>query len=74
VVGLYKIIVGDIYNYNETGIRLGVGKKEKVIIALKAFQITAVKDTSRESATVAEVISGNRAIGPLLVILVGKTI
>jgi hypothetical protein len=37
VVGLYNIIVGDIYNYNKTGIRLGAGKKEKVITALKAF-------------------------------------
>ena len=74
VVGLYKIIVGDIYNYNETGIRLGAGKKEKVIIALKAFRITTVRDTSRELATVAEVISGDRAIGPPLVILAGKTI
>ena len=37
MVGLYEIIVGDIYNYDETGIRLGAGKKEKVIIALKAF-------------------------------------
>ena len=30
-------MVGDIYNYNKMGICLGVGKKEKVIIALKAF-------------------------------------
>ena len=74
VVGLYKIMVGDIYNYNETGIRLGVGKKEKVITALKAFRITTVKDTSRELATVAEVISGNGVVGPLLIILTGKTI
>jgi len=34
---LYGIEVGDIYNYNKTGICLGMGKKEKVIIALKAF-------------------------------------
>ena len=67
-------MVGDIYNYNKIGIRLGVGKKEKVIMALKAFRITAVKDTSRELATVVEVISGNRVIGPPLVILAGKTI
>ena len=67
-------MVGDIYNYNKTGIRLGVGKKEKVIIALKAFQITAVKDTSRELAIVVEVISSNRAVGPPLIILAGKTI
>ena len=37
MVGLYKIIVGDIYNYNKIGIHLGIGKKKKVIIALKAF-------------------------------------
>ena len=66
--------MGDIYNYNEIGIRLGIGKKEKVITALKAFRITAAKDTNRESATVAEVISGNRVVGPLLVILAGKII
>ena len=66
--------MGDIYNYNKIGICLGVGKKEKVIITLKAFQITTVKDTNCESATVVEVISGNGVVGPLLVILVGKTI
>jgi hypothetical protein len=66
--------VGDIYNYNKTGIRLGIGKKEKVITALKAFRITAAKDTNRESATVIEMISSNGVIGPLLIILAGKTI
>ena len=66
--------MGDIYNYNNIGIRLGVGKKEKVIIALKAFRITTVKDISHESATVVEVISSNRVIGPPLIILAGKTI
>jgi hypothetical protein len=37
VIGLYEIMVGDIYNYNKIGVRLGVGKKKKVITALKAF-------------------------------------
>ena len=73
-MGLYGIKVGDTYNYDETGIRLGIGKKEKVITALKAFRITAAKDTNRESATVAEVISGDRVVGPPLIILAGKTI
>ena len=45
-----------------------------MIITLKAFQITAAKDINCKSATVAEVISGDRVIGPLLVILAGKTI
>ena len=67
--------MGDIYNYNEIGVRLGIGKKEKVIITIsKALRITAVKDTSWESATVAETISSDGAILPLLVILAGKTI
>ena len=66
--------MGDIYNYNKMGICLGIGKKEKVITALKAFRITAAKDTNRELVTVAEVISSDGVIGPLLVILASKTI
>ena len=73
-MGLYEIIVKNTYNYNKTGIHLGIGKKEKVITASKAFQITTVKDTSHESATVTKVISDNRVIGPPLIILAGKTI
>ena len=46
-VGIYNIVVGDTYNYNETGVRLGIGKKEKVITTIsKALRITAAKDTS----------------------------
>ena len=67
-MGIYNIIVGDIYNYNETGVRLSIGKKEKVIITIfKALIITAVKDISQESATVAEIIFGNSAVLPLFV-------
>ena len=73
-MGLYGIKVGDIYNYDEMGICLGIGKKEKVITALKAFWITAAKDTNRESAIVVEVISSDGVVGPLLVILAGKII
>ena len=74
-VGIYNIIVGDIYNYNETGVRLGISKKEKVItIISKALKIIAAKDTSWESVTIAETISGNSAVLPPLVILAGKTI
>jgi hypothetical protein len=46
-VGVYNIIVGDIYNYNETDVCLSIGKKEKVITTVsKAIKITAIKDTS----------------------------
>ena len=56
--------MGDIYNYNKIGVRLGIGKKEKVI--------TTIKDTSWESTTVIETISSNSAILPLLIILASK--
>ena len=66
--------MGDIYNYDETGVYLSVGKKEKVIMTLKAFQITTAKDINCESAIVAKVISSDRVVRPLLIILAGKTI
>jgi hypothetical protein len=56
-------------------VRLGVGKKEKVIITVfKAIRITTIKDTSQKSAIIAETISGNSTILPPLVILASKTI
>jgi hypothetical protein len=71
-VGVYNIIVGDIYNYDEIGVRLGIGKKEKVIITIfKAIRITAAKNTSWESATIIKTISGNGAVLPLFIILAG---
>jgi len=66
--------VGDIYNYDETGICLGIGKKEKVITALKAFWITAAKDINHKLAVITKVISGNGVIGPLFIILASKMI
>ena len=75
IVGIYNIIVGDIYNYNKIGIYLGIGKKEKVIITIsKALRITTIKDTSQESATIIEIISSNSAVLPLFIILANKTI
>ena len=45
-MGIYNIIIGDIYNYNKTGVRLGIGKKKKVITTIsKALRITAAKNT-----------------------------
>jgi hypothetical protein len=46
-VGVYNIIIGDIYNYNEIGVYLNIGKKEKIIITVfKAIRITTAKNTS----------------------------
>ena len=74
-MGIYNIVVGDIYNYDETGVCLGIGKKEKVIITIfKALRIITAKNISWESATIAKIISGDSAVLPLLVILASKTI
>lgn len=71
----YEIEIGDTYNYDETGIRMGIGKKEKVITTSTAgSRITAGKDTNRESATVGETISGDGSFIPPIVILSGATI
>ena len=68
-------MVGDIYNYNKTGVCLDIGKKEKVIITIfKALRITTIKDTSWESTTITKIISSDSTILPLFIILAGKTI
>ena len=74
-MGIYNIIVGDIYNYNKIGVCLNINKKKKVIITIfKALRITIVKDTSWESTTIIETISSNSTILPPLIILAGKII
>jgi hypothetical protein len=73
-IAFYNVEPTDSYNYDETGVRIGVGKKERMMTASNATRLTAAKDTSRESATVAEVIPSDGAVGPPLVILAGKMI
>jgi hypothetical protein len=71
----YEIQIADTYNYDETGIRIGIGKKEKVItISIAGSRITAGKDTNRESATVGETISGDGSFILPIIILLGTTI
>lgn len=67
------IFDGDTYNYDETGIRLGVGKAQYVITTEKK-KIRAGTTTSRESATICETISADGHSIPLLVILKGVNI
>jgi hypothetical protein len=51
--------IRDTYNYNETEIRIGIGKKEKfIIISTASSRIATGKDINRESATIGETISG----------------
>jgi hypothetical protein len=67
--------IGDTYNYDETGVRMGIGKKEKVIIISTAgLRITVGKDINRELATIGETISGDGCFILPIVILSGVMI
>ena len=63
----------DTYNYDETGVRLGIGKKEKVIVEATRGRIKSSTTTTRESCTLRECISADSDITPPLLVLKGKT-
>jgi len=65
--------VRDTYNYNETGIRLGIGKKEKVIVEAIRGRIKSGITTTRKSCILGECISADGDVIPPLLILKGKT-
>ncbi|OCK98709.1 uncharacterized protein K441DRAFT_541938, partial [Cenococcum geophilum 1.58] len=67
------IEVRDTYNYDKTGIRLGIGKKEKVIVKATRGRIKLGITTNRESCTLGECISADGDVQPPLLILKGKT-
>jgi hypothetical protein len=68
----YTMEVRDTYNYDETGIWLGIGKKEKVIVGATRGRIESGTTTSRESCTVRECISADGDVAPPLIIRKGK--
>jgi hypothetical protein len=49
--------VRDTYNYNEMGVRLGIGKKEKVIMEVIRGRIKSGTTTTRKSCILGECIS-----------------
>jgi len=62
------------YNMDELGVRIGQGKKEKVLIIYnKAARYEAGKAFSRKSVTVTEIICVDSHIIPPLIIFKGKT-
>jgi len=62
------------YNMDELGVRIGQGKKEKVlVIHNKAVRCKAGKAFSCESVMVTEIIYANGHVIPPLIIFKGKT-
>ena len=73
IIEVNNIEVRDTYNYDETGIRLGIGKKEKVIVEATRGRIESGTSTTRESCTLGECISADGDVAPPLLVLKGKT-
>ncbi len=70
----YAVQHEDMYNMDESGVRIGQGKKEKVlIIHNKAARCEAGKAFSRESVTITETICADGHIIPPFIIFKGKT-
>ena len=62
------------YNIDELGIRIGQGKKEKVLVIYnKAVQYKAGKAFSYKTVIITETICANGYIIPPLIIFKGKT-
>jgi len=68
-----NIEVRDTYNYNKTGIWLGIGKKEKVIVEAIKGRIKSGTTTTHKSCILGECISADGNIAPPLLVLKGKT-
>jgi hypothetical protein len=69
----YGVQTCNIYNYDETGIMLGIGKKEKVIVEATRGWVESSTTTNCESCMLGECISADGDVVPLLLILKGKT-
>ena len=62
----------DTYNYDETGVRLGIGKKEKVIVEATRGRIESGIITTCESCILGECISVDGDVALPLLVLKGK--
>ena len=65
----YKIEIGDIYNFDETGFRIGVGRDQWIITRDPNRQSYLGSSTNRELVTVCETISGDGAdLRPMIIV------
>ena len=70
----YAVQHKDIYNMDESGIRIGQGKKEKVLIIYnKAARYKAGKAFSYKSVIIIETVCADGHVIPPLIIFKGKT-
>jgi hypothetical protein len=65
----------DLYNYDETGFRIGIGKREMVVTKArrKRVRVSSAKDSERELVTACECISASGDVIPPMIILKSKS-
>jgi hypothetical protein len=64
----------DRYNMDETGFRIGIGGKQKVITRNARRRAFAQSSTTRDYVTVVECVSADKKVLPPFIILPGKNI
>lgn len=67
-----KITYSNIWNFDETGFRVGQGKKETVITRFGQSRTRIASASPRESLTLIECVSGAGKVIPPLIILAAK--
>jgi hypothetical protein len=73
VLDEYAIQPGDLYNMDETGIRIGVGGQQYIVtMAGDDDAVQSPSDTNRESVTVVETIAADGSVLAPFIILKGK--
>jgi hypothetical protein len=67
----FGIQTGDIYNYDETGFRVEIGRVYEVIIRLKSRRLYLSDSDNRESVTSIKMIGADRTVTNPFIILLG---
>jgi hypothetical protein len=74
LVDQHGVQPGDIYNFDETGFLIGVGRDQWIFTREPRRKIISGSCTNREYITVVEAVSADGFVIPPLIILSGKTI
>ena len=67
----YEIPPQDIYNFDESGFRIGVGRNQWIVTRIYDRTLSLGSNTNRESVTICETISGDGCVLPPIVIVSG---
>lgn len=71
VINTYGIPVADIWNMDETGFRIGIGKDQLIVTKRKREHLFSMPE-NRESATAMEAISADGRVVPAFLIVTGQ--